>query len=182
MFRRFAFAFLGGLVAASCGGGSSTPTSPSATPTGTVSPSPAPSPTPAPAPSPAPSPSPTPTPTPTPSPSASRASFYVGFSDAGGYSAVVNGTTYSGAGPYLVSQAPGTYEVTGRITSRSSLFVVLFMNSFMQNGGVVAGSIRSLEGPAFLTQGCSVGYDTSSSSSPTFRVRYSVTLGNTNTC
>lgn len=181
MFRRFAFAFLGGLLAASCGGGSSTPTSPSATPTGTVSPSPAPSPTPAPAPSPAPSPSPTPTPTPTPSPSASGASFYVGFQTSNGspFSVSLAGKTYTSTGPHeLHLNPPGQYVAEG--TYAGGTFFVTFF-SVLGRGGAQSGSMRPFSGPALLTTNCGVAFQ-EGSGTQRFALAFVVTTDSAKAC
>jgi hypothetical protein len=113
-------------------------------------------------------------------PGSSSVPIGVGFNIQGGtYSATLNGQTYSGAGPYQISLAPGSYEITGTYSGGS--LIVAFVSTLPSGGGVQSGSARSLSGPAVVTQACGIGYAAQFGSQP-FRLRFTVTTDPNSKC
>jgi hypothetical protein len=89
----------------------------------------------------------------------------------GPFSVNFQGQTIVAQGPYNFTLAPGTYELTGQM--RTYVLSVDF-SRVTGTGGVQAGSVRSLSGPAADVSQCGVLYLTYSPPS-NVRVQFIVT-------
>ncbi len=83
----------------------------------------------------------------------------------------LQGQTITAQGPYNFRLEPGTYEITGEM--RTYVLSVDF-SRVAGTGGVQAGSVRSLSGPAIDVSQCGVLYLTYSPPS-SVRVQFTVT-------
>ncbi len=96
----------------------------------------------------------------------------------GPFSVSFQGQTITAQGPYNFTLNPGSYELAG--TMRTSVLSVDF-SRVTGTGGVQAGSVRSLAGPAPNVSQCGVLYLTFSPPS-SVRVQFTVTDSNSAAC
>jgi len=89
----------------------------------------------------------------------------------GPFSVSFQGQTITAQGPYNFALKPGTYEITGQM--RTYVLSVDF-SRVTGTGGVQAGSVRSLAGPAVDVSQCGVLYLTYSPPS-NVRLQFTVT-------
>lgn len=96
----------------------------------------------------------------------------------GPFSVSFQGQAITAQGPYNFTLKPGTYEITGQM--RTSVLSVDF-SKVTGTGGVQAGSVRNLAGPAVDVSQCGVLY-LSYSSPSSVRVQFTVTESNGSAC
>ena len=96
----------------------------------------------------------------------------------GPFSIDFQGQTITTQGPYSFTLKPGTYEITGRM--RTYVLGVDF-SRVTGTGGVRAGSVRSLGGPAVDVSQCGVLYLTYSPPSDV-RLQFTVTQADGAAC
>jgi hypothetical protein len=96
----------------------------------------------------------------------------------GPFSVSFQGQTITAQGPYNFTLKPGTYEITGQM--RTSVLSVDF-SKVTGTGGVQAGSVLSLAGPAVDVSQCGALY-LSYSPPSSVRVQFTVTESNGSAC
>ena len=96
----------------------------------------------------------------------------------GPFSVSFQGQTITVQGPYNFTLKPGTYEITGQM--RTFVLSVDF-SRVTGTGGVQAGSVRNLAGPAVDVSQCGVLY-LSYSPPSNVRIQFSVTESNGSAC
>lgn len=96
----------------------------------------------------------------------------------GPFSVTFQGQTITAQGPYNFTLKPGTYEISGQM--RTYVLSIDF-SRVTGTGGVQAGSVRSLAGPATSVSQCGVLYLTYAPPS-NVRVQFTVTESNASAC
>jgi hypothetical protein len=100
----------------------------------------------------------------------------------------VGGQTISAAGTHEIRLPAGTQTMNGSFTPTGPLTLPQLAISFIGHpaggGGVRSGSLRSLTGPVFQTNACSITYSTlpGTTESQSFSIQFEVTTDANSSC
>ena len=97
------------------------------------------------------------------------------------FTATLDGRTYREPGVQLVRlNSDTTYEITGSFAGQG--LAIIFSGSFSGAGGVQAGSLDSVEGPAGVVNSCDVSYLPPDTATHNFRLRFQTTSNRQEGC